>query len=214
MDLNALRAILFGITKGQDKPLKRAVAEGSLLANDLLWGGGDLARPGVEKFLGLAPVSANEPFPIKNIKVDQISPEAKAILESLSVGQEIPYGVTNAGGDNRFRVDDSVQTHFTPDGLPIDFTGIIDSTGWSPGKFKLVAGKDETGPYVEMSDVQDFHPEMVDAIDLPLVPDAAMENTVRPALKFGVDLMNALGKPFESKSRYHFDPITWEILQK
>ena len=30
-----------------------------------------------------------------------MSPEAKAILESLSVGQEIPYGVTNAGGDNR-----------------------------------------------------------------------------------------------------------------
>lgn len=190
--------------------LKWILSKAALDYNEAAWGGKSLAKNGLAKFFDPSLVSGNEPFPIQNPRFEEVGPEFKALVESLGAGGSKEFPVDTSAKDptgvRRAKVPGGWQEWVRPDGLDMSMFGQIDeATGFSPGRFNVQVGKDESGkPYVEMSDIYDFHRDSVDSLGLPFFKETQ---------KQAVDMLNALGKPYQYSSRFYFDPITYEFLK-
>ena len=162
------------------------------------------ADRGLSKFLGLEPVSDNEPFPLSSVKVTKYGPEIRKVVDALPSGGSKDLFVEDMGGDRAARAGDSVQYEISPSNADLTMMGTATGDSFSPGKFIIKVGKDETGaPYYELSDTYDFHEGRVDK-ELSYPPAAE-------AGKAFIGLLNALGRGFDTKSRYFFDPLTGKI---
>ena len=164
------------------------------------------ADHGLSKFLGLEPTEGNEPFPLSDIKVTRYGPEVRKIVDSLPSGESKNLFVEDMGGDRAARAGDSIQYEIAPSNSDLTMMGTATENSFSPGRFVIKIGKDETGsPYYELSDTYDFHEGRVDN-ELSYPP-------AKEAGKAFIGLLNALGHGFDTKSRYFFDPITGRVLK-
>lgn len=206
---NALKIPAFDLGSRADRMMGTRVSGGGPLdmAIAFLSGGDSTADEGLAKFLGMSERKDSEPFPLSNLRVTRYGKTAKDMIDSLAPGESKDAYVTKFGGMNAVDLGEgNVQESFSPEGVDIGMAGTIGKGGYNPGRFAMKIGKDESGaPYYELSDTYDFHEERV--------PDEGLPDPVSGVGKAYIGLLNALGKSFDMKSRYFFDPLTGQILR-